>query len=366
MEGVVADADARASTPTRGSALHASLSEPSITTLEESSDRPASRGRPASSVLPEIPESLFGRPTTAANGVLCGRTAVVSTPERMRGSGTSTLSSSLSASSFASGPELSTYGQKGAADPHAGTIGLDDFLAVIGPIPGKQQGVVRSVFLRHTGGFDSATWVQFGSIFEEISPAAVVRENLWSSMRKFRKASVAPGGRVKALDPAERGGTMDPAPFFLTGVGPRGESPRSGAQDQWTFRLLREKRRWDGQNKLIDTLKAKNRDLSRQVQLGKSVLKLEAELVALRALNGTLQKERVEFGNKLCEQKEMMDEQREKALAAKEKLWLKLMEAKNNEMKKLRKELEGKTYEVEFLHEKLKDSLAKELARGGR
>ena len=141
-------------------------------------------------------------------------------------------------------------------------------------------------------------------------------------------------------------------------------SPRSGAQDQWTFRLLREKRRWDGQNKLIDSLKAKNRELSRQVQLVKSALKLEAELVALRAQNATLQKERVEFGDKLREQKEMMDAERERALATKEKLNQKVTEAKNNQIKKLKKELEGKQYEVEFLHEKLKDSLTKELSRG--
>ena len=360
MEDAPSDAPSAAE-PAPKSALHASISEPTITTIADS--------KPGSS-LPEIREEfLSGRPTTAggpANGVLCGRTAVLSTPERnMRGSAISTLSTSMSATSFGSAPELSTYGQKGA-DEHIGTIGLEDFLALLGPVPGKQQQLLRSTFLRHTGGFDSATWVQFGAIFEEVSPAAEVRENLWNSMRKFRKASFSPGGRVKALDPADRGGTMDPAPFFITGVGPRPEglSPRSGAQDQWTFRLLREKRRWDGQNKLIDSLKAKNRELSRQVQLVKSALKLEAELVALRAQNATLQKERVEFGDKLREQKEMMDAERERALATKEKLNQKVTEAKNNQIKKLKKELEGKQYEVEFLHEKLKDSLTKELSRG--
>ena len=195
-----------------------------------------------------------------------------------------------------------------------GTIGFSDFLAVLGPslLDQSREKIIKTVFAKHAGGKDGATFDAFAAMLEELSPVATVRQNLWAAACKVK----ASGHKIGAT------------PI------PRGLAPLSATEDQ---------------SKIIGTLRAKIRELEAQAVNAKSALKLESELQALRRQNAALRKEAATAVAKAYEIKEQTEADVKARGAPHVRLLNKLIEQKDER-------LEAKSKEIAELKEKLEAS----------
>ena len=199
------------------------------------------------------------------------------------------------------------------------TIGFSDFLAVLGPslLDQSRERMIKSVFAKHAGGKEGATFEAFAAMLEELSPVATVRQNLWAAACKVKTSGHKTGSAT---------------------------APRSAATSSGDKASLVE-----DQSKLIATLRAKIRELEAQAVNAKSALKLESELHALRRQNAALRKESATAVAKAYEIKEQTEADVKARGAPHVRLLNKLISDKDQR-------LEAKSAEIAELKEKLEAS----------
>ena len=237
---------------------------------------------------------------------------------------------------------------------HDGTIAFADLLAVLGgpdAVSRARQGVVRSLFLKHTGGAEFCNFDAFSALLEELSPAATVRENLWAAARRFRRAQ-AEGRAADAV--AGVGGGGGGGSSARNG---RLGSARSGSTPNLTAPRGAADKGFDGdQNKVIATLRAKIKSLEDQASMAKSAAKLEHEVQGMRRQNAALKRESSASLAKVSETKEKAEVEIKKAQGKAQKLLSMLLAGKDREIATLEASKVGKEKECAQLQEKLQTS----------
>ena len=209
-----------------------------------------------------------------------------------------------------------------ASSANDGTISFADFLSVIGPslLNHSHESKVKTVFSKHTGGQNTATFDAFVAMLEELSPVATVRQNLWAAACKVKAANKIGAGTGSARGSVAAGGA--------------GSDKVVAGEDQ---------------SKLIATLRAKIRDLEAQATQAKHSLKLESELHALRRQNAALRKEAASAVSKAYEIKEQTEADVKARGAPHVRLLNKLIADKDAR-------LEAKAAEIDHLKQKLEAS----------